>query len=112
MKRYIFNESKLDAVIRAAYELSSPQGLGFLHYTPEPMDDATLADIKSRPGYSCRASMDYVNGRSVKLGIHGSGDMLYISADRWYDHSEKDLRELASRAQLGEPVDIPEPTNA
>jgi hypothetical protein len=106
MKRYVFDETKLDAVIRAAYDLSRPQGLGFLHATDGPLDDATLEAIKTRESGRCAAGMDYVRGRSIKLTVHRDGDKLYIPADRWYDHSPEALHELATRAGLGEPIEV------
>jgi len=106
MQRYVFDETKLDAVIRAAYELSRPQGLGFLHATDGPLDDETLAEIKSRASGRCAAGMDYVHGRAVKLTVRRDGDALYVYGDRWFDHSLADLRELAKRAELGEPVEV------
>lgn len=101
--RYFFDESKLDAVICAAYDLSRPQGLGFLSAVEGPLDGETLRDIKAGGFGAYRAAMDYVMGRSVKLDIRYDGDRLYISAERWYDHSLSDLRLLAARAKLGEP---------
>lgn len=106
MQRYVFDETKLDAVIRAAYDLSRPQGLGFLHVTEGPLDEATLTDIKTRESGRCAAGMDYVHGRAVKLTVRRDGDKLYIPADHWYDHSPEDLHELAVRADLGDPVEI------
>ena len=44
--RYEFDETKVDDVIRAAYDLSTPQGLGFLHARPGGLDDETIARIK------------------------------------------------------------------
>lgn len=101
--RYEFDETKVDDVIRAAYDLSVPQGLGFLHVRPGGLDDETIARIKESKSGLYAASMDYVHGRAVKLTIRREGVICYIPADRWFDHSLEDLRELARRADLGEP---------
>ena len=103
--RYVFDESKLDDVIRAAYDLSAPQGLGFLHAKAGELDEATMERIKGSGYGGCVASMDYVHGRAVKLAIFRDGENLYIPADRWYDHSIESLQELAKRADLGLPVE-------
>ena len=101
--RYEFDETKVDDVIRAAYDLSTPQGLGFLHARPGGLDDETIARIKESESGLYAASMDYVHGRAVKLTIRRDGDICYIPADSWFDHSLDHLRELAKRADLGEP---------
>lgn len=106
MQRYIFDESKLDAVIRAAYDLSRPQGLGFLQATQGPLDEETLTDIKTRESGRCAAGMDYVHGRAIKLTVRRDCDKLYIDADWWFDHSLADLQELAARAGLDGPVEV------
>ena len=101
--RYEFDETKLDGVIRAAYDLSAPQGLGFLHARTGGLDDESVEKIKGSGYGQTVAAMDYVHGRSVKLAVRRDGDVYYIPADRWYDHSLEKLRELARRADIGEP---------
>lgn len=103
--RYVFEESKLDNLIRAAYDLSVVQGMGFLHARAGGLDEDTLAQIKAYERGECRVSMDYVHGRAVKLCVFRDGKSLYINADSWFDHSAESLRELAARADLGEPVE-------
>ena len=106
MQRYLFDESKLDAVIRAAYDLSRPQGLGFLQATQGPLDEEALTDIKALGSSQYAAGMDYVRGRAVKLTVRRDGDKLYIDADQWLDHSMSDLQELAARAGLDGPIEV------
>jgi len=101
--RYEFEESKIDDVLRAAYDLSAPQGLGFLHVRPGGLDDETIARIKDSGIGLFAARLDYVHGRAVKLTVRRDGDVCHIPADHWFDHSLEDLRELAKRADLGEP---------
>jgi hypothetical protein len=62
-------------VFAALYNAARPQGLGFLHYTPEPM----TAD-EARKSFAIEGYHDYVQGRVMKVDL--SGDSL----DPWlYD---------------------------
>jgi hypothetical protein len=85
----------LRLLIAKAYELSVPQGLGFLHATPGPLDEATIDEIleRSKGDPIGPVGMDYVNGRSIKLRVRERGGKLWIPA-RWYDHSENQLKAL------------------
>jgi hypothetical protein len=75
-------------LVQAAYQLSMPQGLGFLHYQAGGLtDDEAKAFIKDgrTPVY-----LDYVKGRSCKLSVSRDEDgMLYVG-DKWYDHDSFD----------------------
>lgn len=57
-------------VLAALYNRAKPQGMGFLHYTPEPMTAAEAQDILS-DGWMY---FDYLRGRVMKVDL--SGDML------------------------------------
>jgi len=88
----------LRTLVKTAYNLSRPQGMGFRHFTPGPLDDETVDAIlknkDTQSDYSAAIYMDYVRGRVVKLGVfHTSEGRFYISK-RWFDHSEADLVEL------------------
>lgn len=84
-------------LVRAAYELSAPKGLGFMHFTPEPLSDAEVDAIIGAPDYSkCLVSMDYVNGRCCKFGVWQDGDTLTIRSP-WFDHSAAQLTALLAR---------------
>lgn len=107
-KVYIFSEDKIPAIIKAAYSLSSPQGLGFLHFEKGPLPDEDVERITSFKRGDVVFSMDYVRGRSIKLsGFRNKDGSCRIDADRWYDHSPDQLRELARIADLGQPQDSP-----
>ncbi len=89
----------LAAVIRGAYELSGPQGLGILHYRDGTLSDEEVAAIIARESHvgsgPIVAGMDYVNGRSVKMHVRKepkTGDY-YVKRD-WYDHGRAALEEL------------------
>ena len=51
-------------VLAALYNSARPQGLGFLHYTPEPMTSAKATEILAKQTY-----FDYLNGRVMKVDL-------------------------------------------
>ncbi len=77
------------------YELSKPQGMGFLHYTSDPLttEEAEQLVESCKNDTMCVLSMDYIKGRSCKMHVRRSGDKLTIS-DSWYDHTDEQLKEL------------------
>lgn len=87
----------LRVLIAKAYELSAPQGLGFLHSTQGPLSEATIDEIivRGKDGGFGPVDMDYVNGRSVKLRTAERDGKWYMPR-RWYDHSEHQLSELCA----------------
>lgn len=112
-KRFFLTEQMMPALVAVAYELSVPQGMGFMHFNPGPLDaDTVSAIVAQTTSFGCRLSMDYVRGRAVKLSVLVAADgRLYIGADRWYDHSPEQLAELAKRLGLVA-EDPPEPAQA
>lgn len=92
----------LVALAKKAYELSSPQGLGISHFTPEPLTDEEVRRLVERK--KCYPlSMDYVKGRSIKLHVRREGDRLFVS-ESWYDHTKEQYRELLQ--SVGIEIDI------
>lgn len=83
----------LRTVIRTAYELSRPQGMGFLHFKDEPLSEQEIDAILASGNPLYPVSMDYVNGRSCKFSVVVR-DGLRLIGDRWYDHSESQLDQL------------------
>jgi hypothetical protein len=95
------SRASLPAVIAKAYELSQPQGLGFLHAQPGGIPTDKLAEILARSdGASITflkgVGLDYVQGRAVKLHIHyDEAEGHYVEDNgRWFDHSESQWQEL------------------
>lgn len=91
---------KLRDAVKLAFDLSAPQGLGFLHHREGGLEDEVVSEIIERDKDGCvAASMDYVHGRSCKFHVYRGGDYgnhddkLYIQSS-WYDHSDRDLEEL------------------
>lgn len=80
------------AVVAHAYNLSRPQGLGFMHYTPEPMTLEEAQQVVDAGGTSfghtkVGVSLDYVNGRAVKLHIREDVEGYFLEDDgTWFDH--------------------------
>ncbi len=60
--------NKTAAALAALYNASHPQGMGFLHATPEDMTEAQAAEMLS--GSSSKYA-DYVKGRVIKTDFSG-----------------------------------------
>ena len=97
-------------IIRAAYDLSSPQGLGLLEWTAEPLGDAQVEELAAHArAHAGELHLDYVNGRAVKLSIwpgercRREPGRSFMSIDmagypyRWYRHEDEDAAELLAR---------------
>jgi hypothetical protein len=84
----------LRKVISAVYELSAPQGLGFLNFTPKPLSDEQIDAILASGSERYPLDMDYVGGRSCKFHVRREANGRLTIPDRWYDHTGEQLREL------------------
>lgn len=93
----------LIALVKKAYALSRPQGLGHLHYREGELSDEQAQQIINTPG---GIDMDYVHGRAVKFWVKYEGDRMFVPK-RWYDHTDAQLRELLT--SVG--IQMPAPTN-
>jgi len=85
--------SNLVDVVKAAYDLSSPQGLGVIHFEEGGLTDEeaqSLIDVTS----SIPVRMDYVKGRACKFTVWKDEDGKLFIRDQWFDHSEADLLKL------------------
>lgn len=97
------------ALVKAAYDLSRPQGMGMLHFQPGQMQDEDadllLAGAFRPTGYNA-LYLDYVKGRAVKLNVYRDVENgnLYVYRD-WYDHSPTDMNLLM--AAIGKVVPPP-----
>lgn len=86
-------DTDLSDLLRRAFDMSRPQGLGYLHHRPEPLTDAE-ADLCFEGG-PVAASADYIRGRSVKLTVWRRKDAPgYEVHDHWFDHSDTAWAEL------------------
>lgn len=55
------------AVLATLYNAARPQGMGFMHYTPEPMTRDQAAELLKTQHY-----FDYVQGRVMKIDLGGN----------------------------------------
>jgi hypothetical protein len=83
----------LEALVRAAYRPSRPQGLGFINYQDGDLTDAEVAEIIGRGNEHTPISMDYVKGRSCKFHVRRDGERLFIGTS-WYDEHEHAKRRV------------------
>jgi ribosomal protein L36 len=83
----------LTELVKHAYRLSAPMGLGFLHSRDEPLSDEDAAEILSDGNEEHPVRMDYVHGRCCKFSVIKRDGRLYIR-NPWPDHSDFQLREL------------------
>ncbi len=86
------NKVNLVKLVKTAYELSRPQGLGFLSFEPGPLSDGDAESLVLKEG--CLAvDLDYVYGRSCKLHVRRENGNL-VFPDRWHDHTDKEYDTL------------------
>lgn len=55
------------AVLCALYDHARPQGWGWLHATPDPLDGEVARQLLTRQTY-----FDYLGGRALKVELKGS----------------------------------------
>lgn len=89
----------LRELVKGAYALSRPVGIGFLHYKDGELDDATVDEIVRSEGRSA-VSMDYVYGRQCKFHVTRDEDGRLWTNSSWYDHTSSDLRALLKRVGI------------
>lgn len=95
----------LVAFAKAAYELSQPQGMGWLHARPGPLDDATAEDLVRRcASGSVALHMDYVHGRSCKMVVFREDDGRLMISDSWYDHTDALKGDGVKLTEPGSPI--------
>lgn len=90
----------LKQFVKDVYELSSPQGFGFLHFKQEGLTDEEIDDILLNS--SSRKNtiyMDYIHGRACKMTIFEKNGKRLIYTP-WYDHTDDQLKELLNRHNI------------
>lgn len=85
-------------VVKAAYDLSKPQGMGLIHYQAGELTNDEASMLITPPDrWGAVVSLDYVKGRSCKFSVlQDAAGRLFICRS-WYDHSESQLAELLKR---------------
>mgnify|MGYP000268076861 CR=1 FL=1 len=89
-------KEQIPALIKGAYDLSEPVGMGALHFTPEPLTDEEVKDLINEDS---TVHMDYVKGRQCKFSVFKDKDTdkFYIR-NKWFDHSDMQLEALLKMA--------------
>jgi hypothetical protein len=89
---------------KKVYELSVPQGMGFLHFNPAPLTDEEAKELVGNfeNDRMFALNMDYVKGRACKMHIRRDGDKLTIS-DTWYDHTDRIYQQLLGYFKVKKP---------
>ena len=64
-------KGKLPQALAALYNRARPQGMGFLHYTPEEMTVEQAAELLKTQDY-----FDYCKGRVMKVSMKGGDTFL------------------------------------
>lgn len=85
----------LVALVKGAYALSRPQGMGFLHFSEGDLTDDQARGL-IRDESRTPVSLDYVAGRAVKFTVFRENGKLFVDRT-WFDHSEREYRELLAR---------------
>ena len=94
MEHCIIPEHRLVPFIKKVYDLSHPQGLGFIHYTNEPLSDADAVAL-IQPTGRIAVCMDYVRGRACKMCVfrdYNTGTLHFELP--WFDHTRVQEAEL------------------
>lgn len=91
---------------KKVYELSVPQGMGILHFTPSPLTDEVAKSIiaLSKDDKRIALSMDYVRGRACKMHVRREDGKLTIS-DTWYDHTDRIYQQLLDHFNIQKPAE-------
>jgi len=81
--------------IKEVYNLSLPQGLGFLHFKEDKLTDEEAKELLDvwKNDKQFALDMDYVRGRACKMTVFRDGDKLYIRTP-WFDHTNSQLAKL------------------
>lgn len=98
---YIIPQDKLVEVVKAAYDLSHPIGMGIIHYREGSLTDEQAQSLIDLDHKRHVVNMDYVVGRCVKMSVFKDQqtEQFFIHKS-WYDHSNDDLKELLDRVGI------------
>ena len=85
-------------LFQEVYNNSRPQGMGLMHFDPQPLSDADASAMIERiRGNSNSVDMDYIKGRACKFSfniVDENTQEAYIDQNYWYDHSLTDIKNL------------------
>ena len=83
----LIEEHQILPLVKAAYNMSSPVGMGRFRFNSAPMTDSEAQAIIDMSNPKIVVSMDYVKGRQCKFAIFKIRGRFFID-DSWYDHSK------------------------
>lgn len=89
--------ANLVEVVKAVYDLSRPQGMGFLHFDSAPLTDEEAKSLIAFTNPRVPVDLDYVKGRACKFFVRREEDGTLWIQNSWYDHSDHDLQDLLKR---------------
>lgn len=99
------SRDKLPDAIKKAFDLSRPQGLGFIHHREGPLEEEAVQQIMDNSYNRLLANMDYVHGRSCKFHVRqAEEDGFMLIEPRWYDHGDYQLDELLTSLGVDDPA--------
>jgi len=86
---------------KKVYELSLPQGLGFLHFQEGGLSNMEAENIVElyKDDFNLALGMDYINGRACKFNVWKKDGKLYIN-NSWYDHTDNQLQQLLAHFNI------------
>jgi len=87
------------------YDLSVPQGLGFLHFTNDPLSEAEAKDIVKSGDKKHPLSMDYIKGRACKMNVYVKDGKWFIH-DSWYDHTNTQYKQLLESFDIQKETEV------
>ena len=83
-------ESVVTDLVRKAYDLSKPVGMGMIHFQPGPIPEPIVDDLVRLMNKTGYLTMDYTLGRQVKFTILKIGNRYFVHKT-WRDHTKEDL---------------------
>lgn len=98
MSKIKIKTTEVSDVIKALYNNSKPQGLGFLHYKEGEIESVELLDLINDFNRTDSIYLDYVAGRAVKCSIKKEDDgfVIGMTCNQWYDHSPLQIQAVLS----------------
>jgi hypothetical protein len=88
-------------LVKAAYALSVPRGMGMLHFKPGELSDEDAKQCIEPDG---SVHMDYVRGRGCKFHVWVEEGKKFIVSP-WYDHTDSDLQKLLATCGVSQEVE-------
>lgn len=90
--------------VQKAFELSSPQGFGHYHYKPGGLSDEQAKALIVEGDKEYAVSLDYVQGRAVKMHVARDEEGRLSIDNAWFDHSDRQLEKLLEHVEIAPAV--------